>query len=258
MLDSALVMGQLWMCVQTGEQDNGDQYCGKGSGGLGQWQVEYEDFLGNHFLYIFLHCSRHLLCSLPSSWGSRHKQGDTVTCQSKWVLQILRVLNFGSYWETGCGGEICGLEVEKATGILNCCDCRQRKVVRSSLESCPTYSHSPLLFLSLMGSVNCPRIKIPGGNCRKNFLDPQIINALQRWGSCGDCNWFRYTSTFQRVCNAVGDWANCATWPSKIAGSFQGYSSPWQWCLHGTSRPKMSNTHFWMGEKKASSKIDHT
>lgn len=37
-----ILTGQPWIYVQTGEQEAGEQPCGKGSGGPGCWQVKYE------------------------------------------------------------------------------------------------------------------------------------------------------------------------------------------------------------------------
>lgn len=50
--------------------------------------------------------------------------------------------------------------------------------VRSSHASSPSaLKHTPPLpFQSLMGDVVCPKIRQPGGNCRRNCLDASLLN----------------------------------------------------------------------------------
>lgn len=40
----------------------------------------------------------------------------------------------------------------------------------------PSNTHHPFLFESLMGNVVCPKIRQPGGNCRRNCLDALLLN----------------------------------------------------------------------------------
>lgn len=44
----------------------------------------------------------------------------------------------------------------------------------------PPSTH-PLSLWIVSDSVNCLKIRTPGGNCRRNSLDAQIMNIFQRW-----------------------------------------------------------------------------
>lgn len=95
---------------------------------------------------------------------------------------------------------------------------RKNSQVFEPYSPTPHHTHPPLK-LSLIGNVIFPKIRMPGGNCRRNCQYSHIINAFQRQGSCDDCNWLWYGFICKRIWNA-GVWAN---WSPKVAGSFQVY-----------------------------------
>lgn len=94
---------------------------------------------------------------------------------------------------------------------------------------------------------NCPKVRTPGRNCRRNCLDGCIIDVLQRWESFWSLSltvmhlglqkgikcWWRLGKLISQTCRQL---------------LVDPPPAPQQGCLQGVSNPKAGKTDFWRFE----------